>query len=212
MLFSRPLRGLLRVGLALPNAKALGYFQFVRFADESVATFQNKATFRENKLMPSNLLSVVLLSCLLTTSSAASGQPSTSERWNTYANARFDYSISYPSLLVPQGESMNSDGQVFLSHDKAELRVWGSNNALNQSLADVYQQAISDVEQDRGSVSYKVLHSDFFVVSGTRNKKIVYQKTLLRGDVFKTFTFSYPASSKAVYDSITTRIANSFKG
>ena len=160
--------------------------------------------------MSAIFVSLILLCSLF---AGPSAQKAPYERWHTYANARFDYSISYPSLLVPQGESTNSDGQVFLSHDKAaELRVWGSNNALNQSLADVYRQAISDLEQDRGLVSYKVLHSDFFVVSGTRNRKIVYQKTFLRGDVFKTFTFSYPASGKAVYDSITTRIANSFKG
>src|ERR1051326_7562559 len=34
--------------------------------------------------------------------------------YRTYANARFNYSISYPScLLIPQGESRNSDGQIF---------------------------------------------------------------------------------------------------
>ena len=56
------------------------------------------------------------------------------------------------------------------------------------------------------------MRDNFFVVSGTQGRKIVYQKTLLRGDVFKAFTFTYPANAKGTYDSITTRIAGSFKG
>ncbi|HJZ79716.1 MAG TPA: hypothetical protein VKD91_05205 [Pyrinomonadaceae bacterium] len=157
-------------------------------------------------------MSAILLSVILISSLFPDAVPA-DERWNTYANARFNYSISYPSSLVPQGEADNGDGQVFRSHDgAAELRVWGSNNALNQSLAAAYQEAISDLQHDGGSVSYKVMRDNFFVVSGTQGRKIVYQKTLLRGDVFKAFTFTYPANAKGTYDSITTRIAGSFKG
>lgn len=143
--------------------------------------------------------------------SAAAGQDP--QRWNTYANARFDYSISYPSALIPQGESANSDGQVFLSRDStAELRVWGSHNALNETLSSTYDQVISEIQRDGGTVSYKVLRSNFFVVSGTRRGKVVYRKTILRRDVFKSFTFEYPQASKGKYDSITARIAGSFRG
>src|SRR5262249_52024686 len=57
--------------------------------------------------------------------------------YKTYANARFKYSISYPAdLLVPQGEAENGDGQIF--HEKSassvEMRVYGGNNALNETL------------------------------------------------------------------------------
>lgn len=48
-------------------------------------------------------------------------------KYKFYNNARFGYSISYPSdLLVPQGEAENGDGQKFLSMDKsAEMLVYG---------------------------------------------------------------------------------------
>lgn len=157
-------------------------------------------------------MSTIFLSLVLL-SSFATNAFQKAERWNTYANARFNYSISYPSSLAAQGESANGDGQVFRSGDgAAELRVWGSNNALNQTLEAAYQEAITDLEQHGGSVSYKLLRGNFFVVSGRQGNTIVYQKTLLRGDVFKAFTFTYPAGAKSTYDSITTRIANSFKG
>jgi hypothetical protein len=42
--------------------------------------------------------------------------------------------------------------------------------------------------------------------------KIFYQKTLLRGDAFKTFIIEYPESDRAKFDSITSRIARSFAG
>jgi len=142
----------------------------------------------------------------------AAAVPQNEQRWLTYTNARFDYSITYPSSLTAQGEADNSDGQVFRSaKGGAELRVWGSNNALNQTLAGAYKEAVAEINQN-GTVTYKVLGRNSFVVSGTRGGKVIYQKTLLRGDVFKSFTFEYPVSSKSTYDPVTNRIANSFKG
>ena len=35
--------------------------------------------------------------------------------YRTYHNARFDFTVSYPAdLLIPQGETQNSDGQRFV--------------------------------------------------------------------------------------------------
>jgi hypothetical protein len=82
---------------------------------------------------------------------------------------------------------------------------------LNQTLAGAYKEAVAEINQN-GTVTYKVLGRNSFVVSGTRGGKVIYQKTLLRGDVFKSFTFEYPVSSKSTYDPVTNRIANSFKG
>ena len=47
------------------------------------------------------------------------------EKFATYANDRFDYSISYPSdLFISQGEAANGDGQIFIAKSKdAEFRV-----------------------------------------------------------------------------------------
>lgn len=135
--------------------------------------------------------------------------------YRTYRNARFDYSISYPrDLLVPQGEAVNGDGQRFLSRDgRAEMAVYGSNNSLDQTLQQVYSQetARSSEHPDR-TVTYQVIKRDWFVVSGTENGRIFYQKTLLRNGVFKTFRIEYDDAQKQVFNPVTTRIANSFRG
>ena len=128
--------------------------------------------------------------------------------YHTYSNARYRFSIAYPAdLLVPQGESDNGDGQRFTSRDgSASLAAFGSNR-LDRSLQDEFSSA-----QENRNVTYKVLKRDMFVVSGTENGKIFYQKTLLRGDVFKTFILEYDESARGVYDAVTTRVARSFVG
>lgn len=128
--------------------------------------------------------------------------------YRTYSNARYGFSISYPAgVLIPQGESDNGDGQKFVSKDgSASLTAFGSNR-LDRSLADEFQSA-----QENRNVTYKVLKRDMFVVSGTENGKIFYQKTLLRGDTFKTFILEYDEGERATFDAITTRIARSFVG
>ena len=132
--------------------------------------------------------------------------------YKTYRNARFAYSINYPSsLLVPQGESTNGDGQKFASKDRrAELIVYGSNNALDQTL----QQAFDEAKAPSGDriVSYQTMKQDWFVVSGTEGGKIFYQKTYLRAGVFKTMRIEYDEQLKNTYDAVTTKVSLSFKG
>lgn len=136
--------------------------------------------------------------------------------YHTYHNPRFGYSIAYPKdILYPQGDSDNGDGQKFVSKNAdASLIVYGSNNALNQSLQDLY------LEESRGGtyenpakvVTYRILKNNWFVVSGYNSRKVFYQKTILNKNQFKSFYFEYPESKKNIYDLIIRHIASSFKG
>lgn len=128
--------------------------------------------------------------------------------YKTYSNARYAYSISYPaSLLTPQGEADNGDGQAFRSSDgAAEMRVYGSQD-LGGGLSGAYSEAQAGKE-----VTYKTMKGNWFVVSGRDGGKIFYQKTLFKGGVFKTFLIEYDAAQKSTYDAVTTRVARSFVG
>ena len=132
--------------------------------------------------------------------------------YETYHNARFAYSISYPSdLLIPQGEAENGDGQKFLTRDgKVEMLVYGSNNALEKTLRGLYQEKVS--KADNRTITYQVLKGDWFVVSGTENNKVFYEKTMLHNGAFKTFRIVYDKAVKDTWDPITAKIARSFKG
>ncbi len=136
--------------------------------------------------------------------------------YKTYHNPRFSYSISYPkNILYPQGESDNGDGQKFLTKDAdASLIVYGSNNALDESLEDQYLEASRGgmTDNPKKVVTYKLLRNNWFVVSGYNSGKVFYQKTILSNNQFKTLYFEYDESKKNIFDPIAKHISRSFKG
>lgn len=162
------------------------------------------------KLIPTLLIAFLWLATVGSNASSLSHYSSHAQRavYKTYTNARYGYSISYPSnLLIPQGEADNGDGQAFLSKDgAAEMRVYGSQD-LGGGLAESYRAAQAGKE-----VSYKTMKGNWFVVSGRDGGKIFYQKTMLKGGALKTFSIEYDESRKSTYDAITARIARSFVG
>ena len=128
--------------------------------------------------------------------------------YQPYQNARFGYSILYPAdLLTPQGEADNGDGQIFKNAD-AEMRVYGSNMVLGETLAGEYRRVL----KEHGSVTYKTLGKKFFVVSGTSGGVIFYRKTFEnREGAYITFEIEYPAARRAVYDKVVARVVKSFR-
>ena len=129
-------------------------------------------------------------------------------KWKTYANARYGYSISYPAnLLVPQPEADNGDGRIF-SNNAAEMRVFGTHALLNETLLKEYNAVVKESE----NVSYKVYRKNFFVVSGTSDGRIFYQKTMAKANgIFVTFRIEYAEDERAEYDKITARIVADLK-
>jgi hypothetical protein len=160
------------------------------------------------KKLKSTIFALTLLYFLILLSSVPATIAQT--KYKTYSNARYNYSISYPSdLFSPQGEADNGDGQVFKSgKSTAEMRVYGSQNALNQPLKKVYQEAIDELG---AGATYKFLKPNYFVVSGKKNGRIYYRKTIKRGGEFLTFTIEYAETERGNYDKATARIAASFK-
>ena len=139
------------------------------------------------------------------------------EKYSTYSNRRFSYAISFPTdLLIPQGEADNGDWQKFLSRDgRAEMIVYGSQNALDQSLRDLYNSQLQGGgvnDQSKKTVTYKVLRANWFVISGYEGDRVFYQKTILGRGVFKTFRIEYDKALADVFDKVTKSVAASFKG
>ena len=134
--------------------------------------------------------------------------------YSTYENGRFGYSIKYPtSLLKMQPPPDNGDGRIFLSTKRdVEMRVWGQHNALFRSLDDEFDAALRNYGN---SVSYKRKTVSSFVVSGIRDGKVYYQKTVYHKfkttDVFITFTVEYPLNERRTYDAIVERVSRSFR-
>jgi hypothetical protein len=133
------------------------------------------------------------------------------QTWRTYTNVRFQYSICYPAeLLRPQGEAENNDGQKFLGNDGAQLLVFGSNNALNQSLKERLQETSARLSGKSGKVTYQVLKPKWFVVSGVKGSTIFYTKVFFNHEQFKSFELSYHQSSAATYQPLINRFSACF--
>ena len=131
--------------------------------------------------------------------------------WKIYTNVRFQYSICYPGdLLVPQGESANSDGQRFVAADGATLIVYGSNNALGESLDHKMREISSRLAGATGKVTYSTRRSAWFVVSGTNEEKIFDARVLLQEEQFKAFEFTYESAHANLYTPVVARMAACF--
>lgn len=134
---------------------------------------------------------------------------------STYTNARYGYSVSYPSaLLTPQGESGSGDGQEFLSKDKRfQLLAWGSYNALEQTIPYAAKQYIELESKKRPfKLTYKVVKDAWYVYSGLSGDNIVYQKGFLQDEIFTTIRLEYPLADKDKLDPAVKQIIASFPG
>jgi hypothetical protein len=151
-------------------------------------------------------------------STAATGQvrgaaPPANDRhtFARYVNVRFQYAICYPKdLLVPQGEAANSDGQRFLSKDGAELIVYGSNNALDETLKQRMSETETRLAGAAGKATYKAQKANWFVLSGQNGQTVFYVKTLLNRDQFKAFELTYDHSQAVLYDPLVSRFVSCF--
>jgi hypothetical protein len=133
----------------------------------------------------------------------------------TYCNSRFRYCVDYPQSFIPQGESDNGDGQVFLSgtDPKTEMRVFGSNNVLEESLQDVLLRIQNDLKTKAGKVTYQTRKKNWLVVSGIRNggAELYYTKVIQNRDQFLTLTFTYPQAEQKRLDALIAQLVKSFK-
>ena len=152
---------------------------------------------------------LLLIGVFVAFSSIVSAQ----QKYSTYSNDRFFFSIDYPADLTMQPPPDNDDGRTFLSADKqVEMQVWGEYNAASRTLQERYER---DLKGFTEKPSYMVAKRDWYVISGAKDDKVFYEKVLIRRrgdvDIFFTFTIEYPASEKAKFDPILKKIADSFK-
>jgi hypothetical protein len=136
------------------------------------------------------------------------------ERWENYANPKFGASADYPAdlftVLDPPPEI--EDGQSFHTADgRAELSIYGAWNA-NDDTPKSYVE--NYVEESGAGISYRQITDHFFVVSGTKDGKIFYQRCnfLTHPDaVVHCFSISYPEQQKEAWDKIVSRVSGSLR-
>lgn len=136
-------------------------------------------------------------------------------KYTTYANGAAEYSLVVPlEVLYAQGESDDHRGQIFKSADnQAKLLTYGAANFNDQSIDELYQDALKPENRDELVFTYKNLGTNWFVVSGFHKDKVFYKKVILSAssNLALTFDFEYPKAQKALYDEMTAKMSKSFK-
>lgn len=137
-------------------------------------------------------------------------------RWDIYRNARFDYQICYPvNALTPEAEADNGDGRGFIGQRGAQMRVWGSNNALDETLdakMNKVEMWVSDSDpRAYPRINYKRRTGNYYVVSGNSRSEDFYEKTILKNGQFITMQIRYPQKDKIFWRPMVTRISNCFR-
>lgn len=158
------------------------------------------------------IAAMVALAATQVQTGEAAAQRANTTRLGYYANARFGYSILYPSdFLVPEPESGNSDGRSFHSPRRlGKLSVWGS-YASELETTPVSIARLYETDCRSGSITYEVLKLHLIAFSCVnRTGMILYQKTIIgRDDVLRSVRFEYPYSDRATWNPVVRQVANS---
>ena len=133
--------------------------------------------------------------------------------YDTYHNDRYDYSVDYPTFLIPQGEADSGDGQKFFSKDKKiQILVYyqfkDDVNADGESLP--IEKAYEEELLSKEGVISKKLEKDYYFIESQVGDMIVTDYVLWRNQYFHMY-FEYPKSEKHRMKNVIEHVIKSFK-
>lgn len=134
-------------------------------------------------------------------------------RYETYYNARWGFSIDYPSFMTLDPAPTNGDGQIF-RHGDAEMRVYGGFDMTEDNISPK-EIVKRDFEGHKTKTdTYTLRKNNYYVLSGIgEDGKIYYMKRVLHtkaATVWYTYLITYPVEEKEFYDPIIKHCLKSF--
>ncbi len=148
-------------------------------------------------------------STAITQDSGQDYPPSAGLVYQRYYNSRFGYEIDFPSpILKALPEADNGDGRHFDSNDgEIRLSCWGSLKH-DTSIDDDYKRVLQEIG---AGCTYKSRKANWFVVSGLKEGKVWYKRTIELENEFVTFEITYPHELLEYMNPVVSRISKSFK-
>lgn len=135
------------------------------------------------------------------------------DEWATLKNARHGFAIAYPTAVFEQKTAPTSeDGRVLVSKDgKAKLLVGAFDNAEENSL-ESYRQFLLNEQYAGAAVDYAPVRERWFVLSGTHNGEIFYQRVSFTcgGKLINSWAMLYPQSDRKLYDRVVEAVAKTY--
>lgn len=129
---------------------------------------------------------------------------------STYRNARFGFSVRYPSTWVRGDEPTNGDGCIISPQDGTiEVTVSGSNNTLNETTQRAYYRTLNIAKQ-RGIPGFHTISDEWYVVTYTDGTFIYYVKGFVGAGSENTLHIKYLQSKKDQYQDVVQQLENGF--
>ena len=134
-----------------------------------------------------------------------------------YKNARFGFTMTYPSSFVLDPDSIpeGGDSARFWTPDRrATAVVTGIRNGLGQSLTDLLEEATKDVtENSHGTITYTRSRDNWFVISGFIGERIFYRRSFLsdRSRVIGSLWIEFPRNMRPCFEDAVSMMSLSFR-
>ena len=137
--------------------------------------------------------------------------PAFAADWGHYVNVRYGFATDVPPGFVGEGESDNSDGQIFTT-PTAELRVFGANVLASDFEAEVREREAADTAAG-WTLTYKVSTPSAASWSGRQGSRILYVRAiaLCEGTQIGILQLTYMRADLAAYDAVVERLVRAFR-
>jgi hypothetical protein len=159
------------------------------------------------------LVAALLVGVVGVTAVRPSAQVPGQEEVATYTNKRYGFMLSYPTSRFKPQEPLSEEGRVWVSHDgSARLLAGALPNADGMSLQD-YRKFVLQQSYPGASIDYAPVRDTWFVVSGTRDGTIFYERVTFTcgGRRINSWAMLYPAAERTLYDRLVERVARSYR-
>ena len=131
----------------------------------------------------------------------------------TYRNQRYGFTISYPTAQFAPQEPLAAEGRVWVSRDgSARLLAGGLANDEGLSLSQ-YRELVLRQSYEGAAVDYAPLRQNWFVLSGTRDGMIFYERVTFTcgGRVINSWALLYPQAERRRYDRVVELVSRSYR-
>lgn len=129
-----------------------------------------------------------------------------------YVNARYAFSVEYPSdLLIPQEEAHIGDGRLHVSKDGAVV-LTASARPLGPDWGRCDAVASTNSATPGSTITYQWKKDNTSIASGKYpDGRVFYQKALRGKDKCMTVLLEYPEERRSTMDPLVSRIAGSLR-
>jgi curved DNA-binding protein CbpA len=124
--------------------------------------------------------------------------------WVAWRNARFGFTLAYPSDIFVADPEQATDGAAFRSRDgRARYMVSAGMNRNGATLA-AHRRSLMEGPYKRAAFDYTPRRAYWFVLSGVLGEEIFYERVTFSCDrrMVHAWKLVYPLAERALYDRI----------